>query len=149
MQQFELCQNLSKKGILYLFCILTDLGHSVILQLFSSNFVRYCIKQYGLYTYSIYCFYYRARPKNHTSKQNRKLQNDLVQNYKQIYFERKLTDAKFPNSQIPRQIKVMRTIPANFTGAKIVTLQLPTKILFTHPVVSLGSIFAFFCIEYK
>lgn len=43
----------------------------------------------------------------------------------------------------------MRTIPANFTGAKIVTLQLPTKILFTHPVVSLGSIFVFYFAKNK
>ena len=33
----------------------------------------------------------------------------------------------------------MPTIPANFTGAKIVTLQLPTKILFTHPAAFLHS----------
>ena len=134
MQQFELCQNLSKKGILYLFFILTDLGHSAILQLFSSNFVRYCIKQCGLYT--LYTAFIIGLDRK-TIRQNK------TENYKTIQFqsisryifERKLTDAKFPNSQIPRQIKVMRTIPANFTGAKIVTLQLPTKILFTHPVV--------------
>ena len=148
MKQFYFCQNLSYKGILYLFCILTDLGHSAILQLFSSNFVRYCIKQYGLYT--LYTAFIIGLDRK-TIRQNKTENYKTIQfqNHKQIYFERKLTDAKFPNSLIPRQIKVMRTIPANFTGAKIVTLQLPTKILFTHPVVSLGSIFAFFCIEYK